>query len=163
MLSQSIIPELQQETLQTKKMLEKVPYQKADWKPHEKSMNLWRLSTHISEIPSWITTTINTEEMDLGTWKYNPPQLKSTEELLQNLDKNTEEAIKTLRTASDEHLMVNWTLRSGEHIILKMPRIAVIRSVGMNHLIHHRAQLSVFLRLLDVPVPGMYGPSADDN
>jgi uncharacterized damage-inducible protein DinB len=162
MLNQPIISELKQEGAQTKKILERVPFDQCQWKPHEKSMTLGRLATHITELPKWITRCINSEELDLTSGALKANVLNSKEELLQELDNNLKEAILLLETASDEKLMEKWTFRNGEHVIFSMPRIAVIRTVAINHLIHHRGQLSVFLRLLDVPVPGMYGPSRDE-
>lgn len=163
MLGQSLIPELQHEAAQTKKMLEKVSYDQWQWKPHEKSMALGRLATHVAELPGWITMIANTDELDFSTMDYKPTELKSTEELTAFLDKNAQEAVAVLQSVSDERLMGDWTLRDGEQVFFTMPRIAVIRSMAMNHMIHHRAQVSVFLRLLNVPVPGMYGPSADES
>ena len=163
MLSQSIIPELKQEGAQTKKILEKVPFDKWQWKPHEKSMALGRLASHVAELPKWITMCINTDELDFSKRGYTANVFESREQLLQHLDQNVQEALATLEKATDAQLLENWTLRNGEHVIFSMPKIAVIRSMAMNHMIHHRGQLSVFLRLLDIPVPGMYGPSADES
>jgi uncharacterized damage-inducible protein DinB len=163
MLNQTIIPQLQHEAEQTKRMLEKVPYDKAEWKPHAKSMKLGYLATHVAELFSWIAMIINTEELDFSKTPYKQVEVKSTGELLQYLQKNIDESVKALEGATDEHLKGNWTLRNGGHVFFTMPRIAVIRGVGLSHIIHHRGQLSVYLRLLDVPVPGMYGPSADEG
>lgn len=163
MLNQTIIPQMLHEAAQTKKMLEKVPYDKGDWRPHAKSTNLWRLACHIADLFSWISMVVNTEELDFSKTPYKTPELKGEEELLQRLQKNVDEDVKALEGISDERLRENWTLRSGEHVIFTMPRIAVIRGVCLSHIIHHRGQLSVYLRLLDVPVPGMYGPSADEG
>lgn len=163
MLNQTVIPQVQHEAAQTKKMLERVPYDKADWKPHEKSMSLGRLATHVAELFGWITLTINSDELDFSKVDYKPVQVNSTDELVQCLQKNVEEAVKALEGASDERLRGDWTLRNGEQIFFTMPRIAVIRGAALSHLIHHRGQLSVYLRMLDVSVPGMYGPSADEG
>ena|ERR1700694_3932585 len=162
MLHQTLIPELKQEGAQTRKMLERVPYERFDWKPHDKSMLLRRLSVHIAELPGWIPLTLQTTELDLAQRKYEPTAVGSTEALLALHDKKLEEAVTALSSASDEDLMMPWTLRMGDRVMFTMPRIAVIRTITLNHIIHHRAQLSVYLRLLDVPVPGMYGPSADE-
>ena len=163
MLSQSIIPELKQEGAQTKKILEKVPFDQWQWKPHQKSMALGRLASHVAELPKWITMCINTDELDFSKRGYKANVFESREQLLQHLDQNVQEALATLEKATDAQLLENWTLRNGEHVIFTMPKIAVIRSMSMNHMIHHRGQLSVFLRLLDIPIPGMYGPSADES
>jgi uncharacterized damage-inducible protein DinB len=162
MLNQPILSELQHEAAQTKKMLEKVPYDQFDWNPHQKSMNLGRLAAHVAELPGWITMIVTTDELDFSKFDYKPYKAKSTEDLAQFFNQNVQQALEALQGASDETLLAPWTLRNGEHIIFTLPRIAAIRSMAMNHLIHHRGQLSVFLRLLDIPIPGMYGPSADE-
>ncbi len=162
MLNQSIIPELQHEAAQTRKMLEKVPAEQFDWRPHQKSMSLKGLGGHVAELPGWVTMAIKKTELDFSTFDYKPYQAQSTEDLVAYFEKNVQEALEALQAATDEALMEPWSLRNGETIYFTMPRIAVIRSMALNHLIHHRGQLSVYLRLLEVPVPGMYGPSADE-
>lgn len=161
MLSKTIIPQFEHEAGLTKKMLAAVPYDQWDWTPHEKSMKLGRLATHIAEMAGWISLAIHTDELDFSKGN-RPTQVGSTEELVQLLDKNVEEGLKALETVSDETLKAPWTLRNGEYVIFTLPRIAVIRTITISHIIHHRGQLSVYLRLLDVSVPGMYGPSADE-
>jgi len=162
MIAQSLLPELQNEFPNTRKMLERVPAASFDWKPHEKSMTLIRLATHLATLPQWLTMTVNTTELDFSKSPYSPPKFETTQEIVDAFDKNVQEALDALKGASDEALMQPWTLRNGEQIFFTMPRIAVIRSLVISHMIHHRAQLQVFLRLLNVPVPGMYGPSADE-
>jgi uncharacterized damage-inducible protein DinB len=163
MLNKPLVLELKHEAGQTKKMLERVPYDQFTWKPHDKSMPLGRLAVHIAELPGWITMILKTNELDLGKMNYKPTEVSNTAALLQLLDKNVDAAVEALEGASDEALMEGWTLRRDDKVFFTMPRASVIRSMSMNHIIHHRAQLSVFLRLLDVPVPGMYGPSADET
>lgn len=163
MFRQGIANELQHELGSTKKMLERVPVDKFDWKPHEKSMSLGRLAGHIAEIWSWLTMTIKTDELDLAAMNYQPPVINETADLLNLLEKTNAEAIQAVQNASHEDLMKTWTLRRGDQTLMSMPKVAVIRSLAMNHLVHHRGQLSVYLRMLDIPVPGMYGPSADDR
>ncbi|MFL5808562.1 MAG: DinB family protein [Flavisolibacter sp.] len=162
MRSESIIKELEHEAAQTRKMLQRVPMDQKDWKPHEKSMTLGRLATHVAELPRWITMTLNSEELDLlkPNWKTNKPT--TTDELVALHDDSTREAVEALRNATDETMMNKWSLRRGDAVFFTMPRLSVIRTMSMNHILHHRGQLSVFLRLLNIPVPGMYGPSADD-
>jgi uncharacterized damage-inducible protein DinB len=162
MIAQSLLPELGIEFANTRKMLERIPEASYDWKPHEKSMTLIRLATHLATLPGWLTMTINSTELDFAKTPYTPPKFETTQALVDAFDKEVKGAIDALKGASDETLMQPWTLRNGEHIIFTMSRAAVIRSMVINHFIHHRGQLSVFLRLLDVPVPGMYGPSADE-
>jgi len=160
--NKGLIAELQMEAALTKKMLERVPVDKNDWKPHEKSMKMGRLATHVAELPGWIAMTMGTDELNLATMDYKPVMPNTTEELIANLDTNVNNAIVALENAKDEDFDKMWTLRNGEHVIFAMPKKAVIRSMGYSHHYHHRGQLSVYLRLLDIPVPGMYGPSADD-
>jgi hypothetical protein len=133
-ISKPMIAELTMEAANTQKMLERVPFAELGWKPHEKSMPLGRLATHVA----------------------------TTEELVAFHQKNIADAVEAMEKATDEDMMKPWTLRNGDHVIMTMPKVAVIRNVGMNHIIHHRAQLSTYLRQHNIPVPGMYGPSADE-
>jgi uncharacterized damage-inducible protein DinB len=145
----------------TRKILEIVPEASFSWKPHEKSMTLGRLASHVAELPARCATIITTEEFvrQPGT----PPWLaSSTPELLQKFDSVTTEARTALAGLRDDQLSVLWTLKLGDRTMASLPRVMALRRVFMDHLIHHRAQLGVFLRLLDVPIPGMFGPSADD-
>ncbi|WP_121357083.1 DinB family protein [Flavisolibacter nicotianae] len=162
MLNQSLIPEFQQETASTKKMLGKVPDGKFDWKPHGKSMSLGKLASHIANIPNWMTLVLTTDEFDFAKGGYKEENAASQQELASTFESNYQKALQTLQNASDETLRGSWTLRGGDHVFFTLPRIAAVRTLAMNHLLHHRGQLSVYLRLLDVPVPGMYGPSADE-
>jgi uncharacterized damage-inducible protein DinB len=162
MRTEAIIKELEHEAGQTRKMLQRVPMDQKDWKPHEKSMALGRLATHIAELPRWITMTLNTDELDLLHPNWKTSKITTTEELVALHDESIREAVEALKKASDETMMNKWTLRRGEAVFFTMPRISVVRTMSMNHILHHRGQLSVFLRLLNIAVPGMYGPSADD-
>jgi len=160
MITQGMIREIEHEGSQTKKILERIPFDKFDWKPHEKSREIGKLAIHVAEIPKWTSRALTTPEFDVLTLK--PTQVQSTEELVKLSEANIQKAIEDLQKASDEEMMTMWTFRRGDHVIFTLPRAAVIRNLSMNHLIHHRGQLSVYLRLLDIPVPGMYGPSADE-
>jgi uncharacterized damage-inducible protein DinB len=162
MINQTLIPELQNDAAFTRKILERVPFDHFGWKPHEKSTPLGRLAVHIAELPGWISMTINSSELDLGKMNYKPTEVKSTEELVQLLDQKVQQALDALKGVSDENLKDNWTLRRGETVLFSMPKVSVIRAMAIKHLVHHRGQLSVYLRLLDISVPGMYGPSADE-
>jgi uncharacterized damage-inducible protein DinB len=161
-LSQALLPEFDQEMAGTRKTLERVPMDKYEWTPHAKSFNLGRLATHVAQLPQWATMTLQTDELDLSQ-PFEQPKPQSTQELLELLDKNTSEARQAIAGASDEEFFKPWTLRMGDRVIFTMPRIAVIRGMVMNHIIHHRAQLTVYLRLNDLPVPALYGPSADEG
>ncbi|MBX7044500.1 MAG: DinB family protein [Ignavibacteria bacterium] len=163
-LNEGLIAELQHEAVSTRKMLERVPADKFGWKPHEKSMTLGRLASHIAEIPGWTNETINQDVLDFAKMEYKPFEPNSAEELVKFFDDKLASALDTLKNnATDENLMGMWTMKNGETVYMTMPRIAVMRGFVLSHLIHHRAQLGVYLRLLDVPVPSSYGPSADEG
>jgi len=165
-ISQSLLPEFDREMAGVRKSLERVPDGKYDWKPHEKSMTMGRLATHLAEIPAWGTHTVDFDTLDLappGAPPYVPPTVNSGAELLALFDKNVAAARAAIARSSDEHLLKPWSLLMAGKTILTMPRIAVLRSFVMNHSIHHRAQLGVYLRLNNIPVPSLYGPSADEQ
>lgn len=157
--------ELKHEAANTRKMLERVPFDKATWKPHEKSKSLVELADHITRVLAWVERAITKDEFDMGVPGAFPKlELpKNTEELLKSLDSKVATGTKHLEAATDDVLMKPWVFRNGSNIIFTMPRAAVIRNMALNHMYHHRGQLSVYLRLLDVPVPGMFGPSADEQ
>jgi uncharacterized damage-inducible protein DinB len=161
-INEAFIAELKNEAAKTRKILERVPVDKADWRPHPKSYALGRLATHIAEIPGWAAVTLDEDELDFAKIDYKPTELKSTGQLLKILDDNVAKAMKSLENAPDSRFFENWTLRTGDQIYFTLPKAAVLRSFAYSHWIHHRAQLSVYLRLLDIPVPGMYGPTADE-
>lgn len=158
----TLLPEFDQEMANTRKALERIPDDRLDFKPHEKSYSLLELASHVANLPSWTAMTLSTTELDLDQpFDWTPPT--SREEVLAQFDTVTSEARAALEAASADELTVDWTLRSGDDVWFTIPRAAVYRLYVMNHLVHHRAQLGVYLRLLDVPVPGMYGPSADEK
>jgi len=158
--SETYLPEFDHEMANTHKMLEALPDGQFDWKPHAKSMSLGRLATHVAELVEWGALVVNQDSLELG--RAAPAQGPATKAaVMELLDKNTAASHKAIASASDEHLAKLWTLLYGGQTIFTMPRAQVLRSVVMSHVIHHRGQLSVYLRLLDVPIPGMYGPSAD--
>lgn len=165
-LSEALLPEFDQEMAGTRKSLERVPDDKFDWKPHAKSMSLRQLTTHLALFPSWMIDTLEKTEFDyapVGGEPYKPPAVNSAKDLLEIFDRDVPKAREALKAASDAQLMATWSLLAGGKTIFAMPRIAVLRGMVMNHLIHHRAQLGVYLRLNDVPVPALYGPSADEQ
>lgn len=163
MMNQTLIPELQHEAANTIKILKVVPEEKLDWRPHDKSMTLGRLASHLADMPHWMTVVLTTGELNFATSTYRTTIATSTKQLVQQFEEQYHKALDTLKNASDEVLKGKWTMRNGDRILFELPRIAALRFFAMSHLIHHRGQLSVYLRLLDVPVPGMYGPSADEN
>ena len=161
-ISQALLPEFDQEMQNTRKMLERVPEGKDDYKPHPKSMPLGRLASHVAEMPQWGKMTLETEVLNLEPGM-QPFKAKSRQDLLDTFDKNVREARAAIEKASDQDWMKTWTLNFGGNPMMSMPRIAVVRGMVMNHLIHHRAQLGVYLRMNEIAVPGMYGPSADEG
>jgi uncharacterized damage-inducible protein DinB len=161
-INQSLLAELQQEAPTTRKLLERVPAPALTWKPHDKSMTLGRLASHVSELTGWIAAVIDTPELDLEPIKTTGMNSSNVEEILEAFDKNLAKATESLKTVTDQQLMETWRLRKGERVLLELPKIAVLRGVVFNHLIHHRGQLSVYLRLQDVPLPSIYGPTADE-
>jgi uncharacterized damage-inducible protein DinB len=165
-IGQSMLPEFDQEMQSTRKMLERVPDDRWGWKPHEKSGTLGWLAVHVGTVPEWITMTINTEELDYAPVDgpgFEPPKIGNRKELLAAFDKGSAEARAALASVSDQALMKGWKLLAGGKEIFTMPRVACIRGMCINHMIHHRAQLTVYYRLVGVPVPGLYGPSADEG
>lgn len=162
-LNESFILELQMEAATTRKLLERVPADKFDWKPHEKSMTMRVLATHIAEMTNWLPTIVNADELNFAAMDYKPKVVESTDELVQFFEQNLAQGVAALETVSNEQLAQNWTLRNGDETIFTAPKAQVIRGMVFNHVVHHRGQLSVYLRLNDIPVPAMYGPSADEQ
>ncbi|MDQ3180215.1 MAG: DinB family protein [Acidobacteriota bacterium] len=162
-LSEALVGELQYEAATTRKCLERIPETNFDWKPHEKSMTMGRLATHLAEMVGWVKDTVETPELDFATMDYKPFEPKTTAELIEFFDKNISAANESLKNVSDESMLENWKMRNGEQIYFDMPRIAVLRGFILKHIVHHRGQLSVYLRLNDIPVPEIYGPSADEG
>jgi uncharacterized damage-inducible protein DinB len=162
-IASALIAEMEQEAATARRCLERVPADKFDWKPHEKSTSFGKLATHIAEMFGWTSPTLQQPELDFAKWDYKPFEPSTTEDLVEFLDKNVAEAIITLRNTPDEVFMENWTMRNGETVYFTMPKVAVMRSFVLNHIVHHRGQLSVYLRLNDIPVPAIYGPSADEG
>jgi uncharacterized damage-inducible protein DinB len=159
---QMFLNEVEQEAQTTRKFLSIVPNDKFDWQPHPKSMTIRQLATHIADLPGWIPMAINTDELDFAQNAYKPEVLNSTEELLKQLEKNVAAAKESLTNTNEDVLAQMWTLRNGEDIYMTQTKAEVVR-VSISQTIHHRAQLGVFLRLLNVPIPGSYGPSADEQ
>ncbi len=159
----ALIAELRYESDSTKKILERVPIEKNDWRPHEKSFTLGRLATHVAEIPHWISRIITIDDWDFAARGFNPQVAQTKDELIKIFHDKLEQAIADLNTMKDEDFEKTWIVRRGDQMRRELPKKIAIRSWGFSHLFHHRGQLSVYLRLLNVPVPGMYGPSADEK
>ncbi len=156
------IAHLKSESIATKKMLERVPMNNPDWKPHEKSMPIGRLATHIAENLAWISTIINADEYDFLVNKFSTYVAASTEELLNILQASTDKGLASLEATDISEFDKIWTVKFGDKIGFQAPKKAAVRAWAFDHMIHHRGQLSVYLRLLDIPVPNMYGPTADE-
>jgi uncharacterized damage-inducible protein DinB len=165
-ISSALLPEFDQEMANTRKTLERIPDDKFGWKPHPKSFAMGPLATHTAELVGWTVDPIQKDELDIappGAPPYKTVEAASRQELLDRFDKQVTAARAAIAGASDEHLMKPWTLLQGGQPIFTMPRAALLRSFVMNHVIHHRAQLGVYLRLNDIPVPAIYGPTADEQ
>ena len=160
-ISASFLPEYEHEMNTTRKFLERVPDEKWDWKPDPKSMTLGGLATHIAQMQAWGEATMKFPKYDLAGDK--PPKLGNKAAVLEAFDAGVAGFKAAMAAASDEAWMTGWSLTSGDHVIFAMPRVAAIRTLILNHTFHHRGQLSVYFRLLGVPVPGAYGPSADEK
>lgn len=160
-LIKTFLKELNNEAQTTQKMLSRIPNDQFDWKPHSKSMDIKTLATHIAELPGWIGMALNTEGLDFAVEPYTATDVKQTSGLLKLLETSLEDARTNLSKADDNDLIPDWTLRTGETIHIVCSKEDMIR-MTMSQIIHHRAQLGVYLRLLNIPIPGSYGPSADE-
>lgn len=155
-----LLKELEQEAKTTRKFLKLVDPEKFSWKPHEKSMDMKRLSVHIAELPSWIDLAVNTDGINFANG-YKSPEVNNSQDLLDLFEKSQEKAIAALQNISEDGLLETWTIRNGDTILNAMSKYEAIRH-SFSQTTHHRAQLGVFLRLQNIPIPGSYGPSADD-
>jgi uncharacterized damage-inducible protein DinB len=161
-IADMLLPEFDHEMATTRRLLERVPDDKLGWKPHDKSFSLGQLAQHVANIPFWGTTTLQQSEFDTASMPPSPA-VANRSELLSSFDSRTAEARAALVGKTDGELMAPWTLKHGANTLFTMPKATVWRSFVMNHLVHHRGQLSVYLRLQDVPLPPMYGPTADEQ
>ena len=162
-LKDALLPEFDHEMGSTRRVLERVPEAQFGWKPHDKSYSLGELSVHIANIPTWVGLMLEATELDLATVGDTRPSTPASQsDLLQRFDSNSRKARATIAEQTDAALLVSWTLKNDGHEMFTMPRISVLRSFFMNHLIHHRGQLTVYLRLQNVPLPSLYGPTADE-
>src|SRR5690348_10346891 len=159
-IAEMFLPEFDAEMNKTRKLLEALPEQITDWKPHQKSMAMNRLASHVAELPGWAVEAIERDSLDITPpANFNPEDFlcRSRQSALEKFEANIAKARKAIAAASDAHLQQPWSLKRGAHTIFTLPRATVLRDAVMNHLIHHRAQLGVYLRLQNMAVPGMYG------
>jgi len=157
-----ILAELSHEGATTRRLLERLPQDRLGWQPHPKSMTLGRLATHIAEIPGWVGSIVEKDEFDVGASGHVPATVGSVAEIIAMFDKSVATATETLKRQSNDRLLAKWQLKKNGQLVVEMPRLGMVRSFLMNHLIHHRGQLSVYLRLQNVPLPSIYGPTADE-
>ena len=161
--AQLLFADLQQELATTRRILERVPADKLDFRPHEKSMSLGQLANHLAELSGLASAVLTTSELDFGARRYEPQTITSSTERVALFDKLSSQLTELIAGADWKALQETWTLRIGDHIILRDQKAKLLRTLGFSHMTHHRAQLGVYLRLVGVPVPGTYGPSADEQ
>jgi uncharacterized damage-inducible protein DinB len=161
-LIQMLLKEMDQEANTTRKMLSRIPDDKYDWQPHPKSMTIQALATHVAELPSWVTMALHTDELDFATSPYEPSTVNKTADLLDFFERSLADGKASLSQATEDQLEPTWTLRSGDQILSQTTKGEMIR-IAYSQTVHHRAQLGVYLRLLNIPIPGSYGPSADEQ
>lgn len=159
---QLLLQEMEAEAAITRKMLQRVPADKWDWKPHAKSMSLKILTVHLAELPGWVAMGLNTTGLDFAAQPYKPTTVADNAALLQLFEGALQSGLDALRNAKEEDLQPQWTLRNGDTVLMQTNRYGIVRH-AFSQTIHHRAQLGVYLRLLDIPIPGSYGPSADES
>lgn len=164
LIRDALLPEFDQEMATTRRLLERIPDDKFSFKPHPKSMDMASLATHLTELVNWVPDTIGKDSIDLAAFDPSARKIAASRaELLTMFDKSVATARAALAKAENDQLMQPWSLKSGEKVFFTMPKVVVLRSFVFNHSVHHRGQLSVYLRLNDIPVPAMYGPSADEQ
>jgi uncharacterized damage-inducible protein DinB len=159
-IADTLLPEFDQEMATTRRLLERVPTEKGKWKPHPKSFPLGHLTQLVSGMPGWITNAVTETSLDLGA--YGGYSYEKTEDLLKVFDKHVKEARKAIAAAKDSDYQVSWSLKNGSQVFFTVPRAVIVRQT-ISHLVHHRGQLTVYLRLIDVPIPSIYGPTADEK
>jgi uncharacterized damage-inducible protein DinB len=161
--AQRLFPDLDTEFATTRRVLERVPDDRLDWRPHDKSMTLGRLASHLAELPRLASVVVTTPEFAFDPTKFQATVLGSSAEMVATFDQLSASMREALHALSWEEMDHHWTMRVGDHVVVQGPRGAVLRQLGLSHMTHHRAQLGVYLRLLDVSVPRVYGPSADEQ
>lgn len=158
-----IIAELQFEAIGTRKVLARIPENELDWRPHQKSFTMGELASHVADIVTYTVSICDRDELIFDPTQWKPFACANAQELVEHFDKGLLQAGEALRTCSDEKMLAKWRMVMDGKELFCMPRVAVMRSMVLNHLVHHRAQLTVYLRMREIPVPGIYGPSADEE
>jgi len=164
-LSKAILPEFEREMAGLRRVLERVPSDRLDYRPHPKSFSLGELANHLASMPGWVVSTMTLTELDFSlpeTRERIPKPSTTADGIVRTLDQCVEAALETLSKASNPDFQVVWSLKNEGEVLFSLPRLEVLRTFVMNHMIHHRAQLTVYFRMLDVPLPALYGPSADE-
>jgi uncharacterized damage-inducible protein DinB len=159
-IADMVLPEFDQEMATTRRVIERVPTEKGTWKPHPKSFSLGHLTQLVATMPGWLTNAVTETSLDLAG--YPGYSYEKTEDLLKTFDKHVKEARKALASAKDSDFQIDWSLKRGDQVFFSAPRAVIVRQT-INHLVHHRGQLTVYLRLIDIPVPSIYGPTADEK
>lgn len=162
-IAESFAAEFRREAATTRKFFERFDGAHADWKPHEKSMPLAKLASHVADIPNWLPTIVDADDFDFATSDYQVPDWRTREDLLAGHDRNTERFLAVLEGRTDDHLAKTWRFRVADQVHYEGRRDAAVREFILSHAVHHRAQLGVYYRLLGIPIPGSYGPSADES
>ncbi|HQY19581.1 MAG TPA: DinB family protein [Ignavibacteria bacterium] len=162
-LIDALLAEFQYESQLTRNMLDRLPDGKFDYKPHEKSMTLGQLANHIGDIPNYVGGTLDVDELDFSNSDYKIPTNATKDELVKAFDESVAKAIESFKRHDDDELMKEWTMKDGDKVYMKMPKAQVIRGFVLNHNVHHRGQLQVYLRMNDIPLPSVYGPTADEQ
>ena len=163
-MMEPVLMEFQIESAHTRKVLDRVPEDRFDWTPHKKSWTIGKLASHLAENAGWVSGIVDVDEMDLAaTRDHEPFVAKSKSELMAKFDKSVAGAVATMKNVPEDQLFQTWRLRAGDKVLFEAPRIGVIKTMLVNHAIQHRGQLEVYLRLNDVPVPAIYGPSGDEE
>jgi uncharacterized damage-inducible protein DinB len=158
-----MLNEFRQEVATTKRVIERVPKQQLSWKPHAKSMTLGQLASHTASVPGNVARILQQDSFDVSQGNFVPPQPRRMQEVLTAFEQSISDAEQCLQSMTDDRASANWRLLRGERELMSLPRVGFARSIMMNHWYHHRGQLLVYLRLLDIPLPVIYGPSADEN
>ena len=161
-IKDGILAELNHETNNTRRVLNNLTQEHWDYKPHEKSMTLGQLAAHVVELHTWVSTALDGDSFDFHS-QYQPLAQTDLESLKNTLDEYLQKNIEYVNSVNEEEWFKEWTLKAGDHVISQLPKLAALRYILNNHLIHHRGQLTVYMRILDLPLPGIYGPSADER